>query len=87
METSDIRRALFGRKDRTHAYLVQSWTVREGRPVIWRSRVAYTLAGANRVRQSKWLTDDIRSDEVWTSVLRVEEVDTQLHTTTQRKQR
>lgn len=77
LTTSDIRRALFGRKDRSGAYLIQSWTEHDGRPKVWRSKVAYTLAGANRVRQSRWLTEDIRGDQVWVSVLRVEEVDTQ----------
>jgi hypothetical protein len=76
LTTSEIRRAMFGRADRTHVYLVQSWSIRDGRPQVWRTRMAFTLAGVNRVLRSKWLTDDIRG-EVWTTTLRVEEVNSQ----------
>lgn len=75
LSTSAIRGAMFGRKDRTHVFMVQAWTLIEGKPFLWRSHLAYTEAGVKRILDGKGLTKNLRG-EVWTSVLRVEEIDT-----------
>lgn len=75
LNSSTIRGAMFGRKDRTVVFMVQAWTAIDGKPRMWRTHLAYTEAGVKRILDGKSLTQDIRG-EVWTSVLRVEEIDT-----------
>lgn len=86
METSDVRKRLFGRANRTEAYLVQVWTVPPtGKEMIlWRSETAFTTAGVNRIKRSKHLLQDVRGESIVT-VLRVSEVDTYPTTTKQRE--
>jgi hypothetical protein len=80
METSDVRRRIFGRADRTEAFLVQVWTVpptgKSTDMILWRSETAFTKAGVNRIKRSRRLLQDVRGEAV-ILVLKVSEVDTE----------
>lgn len=75
LSTENLRRAMFGRADRSACFIVQCWYLdKAGDPSIWRSRFAYTWAGVQRILRGSELTDGVRGEHR-IQVLRVQEVD------------
>lgn len=76
LTTAALRKAMFGRGDRSSCYIIQAWYVdsQTGEPGIWRSRFAYTEAGVQRIVRGKELTEGIRGEHR-IQILRVQEVD------------